>query len=84
MNGDLREHIRQERDRIMREALEAERQAFDTKMGEWVRGYFRGCLVAECSWCGQSFGARRADADFCGTACRVAAHRDREHERRAA
>jgi hypothetical protein len=84
MNADLRTHIRLELDRIARDRLEAERQAFDAKMAQWVLNYTRGCIVAECAWCGQSFGSRRADAEFHSVACRVAAHRDREHETRAA
>ena len=34
-----------------------------------------------CRRCGESFTPRRRDADFCGGACRVAAHRERRRVR---
>jgi len=31
--------------------------------------------IKRCGWCGEEFAARRSDAKWCSTACRMAAHR---------
>lgn len=34
--------------------------------------------IKVCDWCGGEFAARRSDARWCSTACRVAGHRRRK------